>query len=93
MNETVKTKSKKVKKEVAESRHSSDEPVAAKSSNNNEIELKNQLNYAQKLINILQNKLNEVNATSVQLEAQLILVNEDKENILKQVKEFGITPQ
>ena len=74
-------------------RHSSDEPVTAKSSNNNEIELKNQLNYAQKLINILQNKLNEVNATSVQLEAQLILVNEDKENILKQVKEFGITPQ
>ena len=51
------------------------------------------MNYAQKLINILQNKLNEVNATSVQLEAQLILVNEDKENILKQVKEFGITPQ
>lgn len=56
-------------------------------------ELKNQLNYAQKLINILQNKVNELNATSVQLEARLMLVNEDKENILKQVEKYGITPQ
>ena len=67
------------------------EQVDKKISEDNE--LKNQLNYAQKLINILQNKVNELNATTVQLEAQLILVNEDKQNILKQVEGFGITPQ
>ena len=79
---TEPVKNKKVKKT---------EQVDKKISEDNE--LKNQLNYAQKLINILQNKVNELNATTVQLEAQLILVNEDKQNILKQVEGFGITPQ
>ena len=79
---TAPVKNKKVKKT---------EQVDKKISEDNE--LKNQLNYAQKLINILQNKVNELNATTVQLEAQLILVNEDKQNILKQVEGFGITPQ
>ena len=79
---TEPVKNKKVKKT---------EQVDKKISEDNE--LKNQLNYAQKLINILQNKVNELNATAVQLEAQLILVNEDKQNILKQVEGFGITPQ
>ena len=79
---TEPVKNKKVKKT---------EQVDKKISEDNE--LKNRLNYAQKLINILQNKVNELNATTVQLEAQLILVNEDKQNILKQVEGFGITPQ
>ena len=79
---TEPVKNKKVKKT---------QQVDKKISEDNE--LKNQLNYAQKLINILQNKVNELNATTVQLEAQLILVNEDKQNILKQVEGFGITPQ
>ena len=79
---TEPVKNKKVKKT---------EQVDKKISEDNE--LKNQLNYAQKLINILQNKVNELNATTVQLEAQLILVNEDKQNILKQVEGFVITPQ
>ena len=79
---TEPVKNKKVKKT---------EQVDKKISEDNE--LKNQLNYAQKLINILQNKVNELNETTVQLEAQLILVNEDKQNILKQVEGFGITPQ
>jgi hypothetical protein len=55
--------------------------------------LQNQLNYAQKLINVLQNKVNELNGKMVQIEAQLLLANEDKENILKQVETMGITPQ
>jgi len=79
---TENVKNKKVKKT---------EPVDSKITQDKE--LQNQLNYAQKLINILQNKVNELNATAVQLEAQLILVNEDKQNILKQVEGFGITPQ
>jgi hypothetical protein len=56
-------------------------------------QLQNQLNYAQKLINVLQNKVNELNGKMVQIEAQLLLANEDKENILKQVETMGITPQ
>lgn len=52
-----------------------------------------QINYAQKIINVLQGKVNEANGRIVQLEAQLQLANEDKENILKQVESVGITPQ
>ena len=40
--------------------------------------LQNQLNYAQKIINVLQSKLNELNGKQVQLEAQLLIANEAK---------------
>tara|TARA_Y100001936_G_C16088381_1_gene683780 strand:+ start:4427 stop:4648 length:222 start_codon:yes stop_codon:yes gene_type:complete len=50
-------------------------------------ELNHQLNYAQKVINILQTKVNELNGRAVQLEAQLIIATEAKENMLKQVDE------
>tara|TARA_B110000495_G_scaffold90008_1_gene77746 strand:+ start:2279 stop:2530 length:252 start_codon:yes stop_codon:yes gene_type:complete len=56
-------------------------------------QLQGQLNYAQKIINVLQGKLNEANGKLVQLEAQLQIANEDRENILKQVEPLGITPQ
>ena len=56
-------------------------------------QLNSQLNYAQKIINVLQNKVNELNGKMVQLEAQLLVANEDRENILKQVEKMGINPQ
>jgi chromosome segregation ATPase len=54
--------------------------------------LKGQLNYAQKLINVLQTKLNDSNGTIVQLEAQIQIANEERESLLEQVKEVGIVP-
>jgi len=56
-------------------------------------QLQGQLNYAQKIINIMQTKVNEANGIIVQLEARIQIANEDKENILKQVETMGITPQ
>ena len=52
-----------------------------------------QLNYAQKIINVLQGKVNEANGVIVQLEARLQIANEDKDNILKQIEPMGISPQ
>ena len=52
-----------------------------------------QLNYAQKIINVLQTKVNEANGVIVQLEARLQIASEDKENILKQLEPMGIAPQ
>ena len=52
-----------------------------------------QLNYAQKIINVLQGKVNEANGVIVQLEARLQIAAEDKENILKQLEPMGIAPQ
>jgi len=52
-----------------------------------------QLNYAQKIINILQAKVNDANGVIVQLEARVQIAEEDKQNILKQVEVMGITPQ
>ena len=52
-----------------------------------------QLKYAQRIINVLQGKVNEANSVIVQLEARLMIANEDKENILKQIEPMGITPQ
>jgi len=52
-----------------------------------------QLNYAQKIINVLQGKVNEANGVVVQLEARLQIAAEDKENILKQLEPMGIAPQ
>ncbi len=57
-----------------------------------EEKLKGQLNYAQKLINVLQTKLNDSNGTIVQLEAQIQIANEERENLLDQVKAVGIVP-
>ncbi len=57
-----------------------------------EEKLKGQLNYAQKLINVLQTKLNDSNGTIVQLEAQIQIANEERESLLKQVKAVGIVP-
>ncbi len=56
-------------------------------------QLQGQLNYAQKIINIMQAKVNEANGVIVQLEARIQIANEDKENILKQIAPMGITPQ
>ena len=56
-------------------------------------QVQSQLNYAQKIINILQGKVNEANGIIVQLEARLQIAEEDKQNILKQVEVMGITPQ
>ena len=55
--------------------------------------LTEQCNYAQKIINILQVKVNEANGIIVQLEAKLQLAQEDKESILKQVETMGILPK
>jgi len=54
--------------------------------------IQGQLDYAQKIINILQVKVNDANGVIVQLEARLQIANEDKENILKQVEKMGISP-
>ena len=56
-------------------------------------QVQSQLNYAQKIINVLQTKVNEANGVIVQLEARLQIANEDKENILKQLEPMGIAPQ
>ena len=56
-------------------------------------QVQSQLNYAQKIITILQQKVNEANGVIVQLEARVQIVQEDKENILKQIETMGITPQ
>ena len=56
-------------------------------------QLQSQLNYAQKIINIMQAKVNEANGIIVQLEARIQIADEDKANILKQVEVMGITPQ
>jgi len=52
-----------------------------------------QLNYAQKIINVLQTKVNDANGVIVQLEARLLMAEEDKAGILKQLEYAGITPQ
>mgnify|MGYP006191735781 FL=1 len=52
-----------------------------------------QLNYAQKIISVLQGKVNEANGQLVQFEARLMLAEEDKQNILKQIEPMGISPQ
>ena len=56
-------------------------------------QVQSQLNYAQKIINVLQGKVNEANGVIVQLEARLQIAAEDKENILKQIEPMGIAPQ
>ena len=56
-------------------------------------QVQSQLNYAQKIINILQQKVNDANGIIVQLEARVQIAEEDKQNILKQVEVMGITPQ
>ena len=55
-----------------------------------QVDLQAQLNYAQKIINVLQCKVNELNGKLVQMEAQLLMANEDKENMLKQLEPMGI---
>ena len=55
-------------------------------------QLQTQLNYAQKIINSLQLKVNEAAAKMVQLEAQLEMANEDRANMLKQLEPLGIAP-
>ncbi len=55
-----------------------------------QVDLQAQLNYAQKIINVLQSKVNEANGKLVQMEAQLIMANEDRENMLKQLEPMGI---
>ena len=55
-------------------------------------QVQSQLNYAQKIINVLQGKVNEANGVIVQLEARLQIAAEDKENILKQLEPMGIAP-
>ena len=56
-------------------------------------QVQSQLNYAQKIINVLQGKVNEANGIVVQLEARLLMAEEDKQNILKQIEPMGIAPQ
>ena len=55
-----------------------------------QVDLQAQLNYAQKIINVLQGKVNEANGKLVQMEAQLLMANEDRENMLKQLEPMGI---
>ena len=54
-------------------------------------ELEGQLKYAQKLINVVQSKLNESNSLIIQLTAKLELSEEDKIGMMEQLKEMGIT--
>ena len=56
-------------------------------------QVQGQLNYAQKIINVLQGKVNDANGVIVQLEARLLMAEEDKQNILKQIEPMGIAPQ
>ena len=53
-------------------------------------QVQSQLNYAQKIINVLQGKVNEANGIVVQLEARLLMAEEDKQNMLKQLEPMGI---
>ena len=53
-----------------------------------------QLNYALKIITVLQNKVNDLNGKMVQIEAQLLCSNEDRETLIKQRLELeGNTEQ
>ena len=94
---TAKVKNDKKEEQFNEGEEVTEQPVSlAKNTSDPDVtkeQLQNQLNYAQKLINVLQNKVNELNGKMVQIEAQLMLANEDRENILKQVEVMGITPQ
>ena len=57
-------------------------------------QLQVQLNYAQKIITVLQNKVNDLNGKMVQIEAQLLCSNEDRETLIKQRLELeGNTEQ
>lgn len=84
-NET-KPKAKKVKKTPLAQPAPIDPEVTVE-------QVQSQLNYAQKIINILQQKVNDANGIIVQLEARAQIAEEDKQNILKQVEVMGITPQ
>ena len=53
-------------------------------------QVQGQLNYAQKIINVLQGKVNDANGVIVQLEARLLMAEEDKQNMLKQLEPMGI---
>lgn len=89
MNEEVKEEKKKEEKPKRT-------PLAKPASVDPDItveQVQSQLNYAQKIINVLQGKVNEANGVIVQLEARLQIANEDKDNILKQIEPMGITPQ
>ena len=66
------------------------EEAAPGQSEQPKVDLQAQLNYAQKIINVLQGKVNELNGKLVQMEAQLLMANEDKENMLKQLEPMGI---
>jgi hypothetical protein len=97
--EETKTKSKKTKstKEKETPKPAPAKiPLAQPAPVNPEVtveQIQNQLNYAQKIITILQQKVNEANGVIVQLEARVQIAQEDKENILKQIETMGITPQ
>ena len=89
--EKQKPKTKKVKEQKVTSK-----PLAQSAPIDPSItveQLQSQLNYAQKIINILQLKVNEANGVIVQLEARVQIADEDKQNILKQIEVMGITPQ
>ena len=59
-----------------------------------QVDLQAQLNYAQKIITVLQNKVNDLNGKMVQIEAQLLCSNEDRETLIKQRLELeGNTEQ
>ena len=53
-------------------------------------DLQAQLNYSQKIINVLQSKVNDAIGKLVQMEEQLLMANEDRENMLKQLEPMGI---
>ena len=94
---TAKVKNDKKEEQFNEGEEVTEQPVSlAKNTSDPDVtkeQLQNQLNYAQKIINVLQGKVNDLNGKMVQLEAQLILANEDRENIMKQLEPMGITPQ
>lgn len=93
---TAKVKNDK-KKEFNEGEETVEQPGSlAKNTSDPDVtkeQLQNQLNYAQKIINVLQGKVNDLNGKMVQLEAQLLVANEDRENIMKQLEPMGIAPQ
>ena len=84
--ELTKPKAKKTKKTPLAKPAPADPTVTVE-------QVQQQLNYAQKIINILQTKVNDANGVIVQLEARVQIAQEDKENILKQIESMGITPQ
>tara|TARA_B110000495_G_scaffold13209_1_gene9486 strand:- start:3267 stop:3533 length:267 start_codon:yes stop_codon:yes gene_type:complete len=53
-------------------------------------DLTSKLKYAQKLINNMQNKLNESTGIAIQLEAKLQLAEEDHIGIKKQLEVYGM---